>query len=932
MTPSKPFRRLAAAAIGLAAFGYASHASAVGERIALIIGNSHYVAAPVLAQPANDAEDLAKAFGSIGFDVIQLTDLGGRAMRRAFRDFDQRADGASVAVIYFGGHAVAVDGVNYLMPVDARLERDTYVDDEAVPLSQVVAAVDGAKNIRLVMLATTDDDPLTEAMKRSLRSRMVAPGLVDFDPPGSTVVAYAVRTVAGGGEASGRNSPYAAALLANLKTPALGLAAFLTQVRGDVAAATANREVPVVVGAADAAVPIVPDVQTIRQLRDGQAASRETEIADAFDRAQKLSTVEGWDAFLQFCPAKGTGETYCATATASRLKLVAAGRGSGEGPVAVGDGSAVGVPIELQTQASAIPTHEDAGATCDRLAAHSYDADKPEAVTGTALSVLGASADEAIRACLAAVERSPDERRYLFELGRAYHAAGRFDEAMARYGQAAEAGSAIAMSNIGLLHAGGAGSASPADYAEAARWYRKGAEAGNVTAMVNLAGLYYSGDGVDRDLGAARDWYAKAADGGNLLAMNELALLYQDGAGGPQDIDAARGLFEKAAGAGYPSAINNLGRLYNFGRGVDVDYVKARQLYEQASGLGDSPAMVNLGLMYEDGQGVRRDYREARGWYEKAAALDNAVAMTNLGILYQYGRGVSEDLDAARQWYERGANLGNAAAMANLAYLYDGGRGVPVDKVKARAWYLKGAEAGNGPAMASVGYLFANGQGGPQDYGKAMEWYRKGADIGNAGAMTNVGFMYENGWGVEQSYEEAIAWYRKGAAAGNEISMANLGLMYEKGRGVPVDLNLAFDWYRQGAEAGNAQAMTSLAFFYSNGTGTEADPAAALDWYTKAANLGNTIAMHNLGVAYKDGIGTERNLRRAADLFIQAMQADNTWTFDQIRDHPENYPVEVLTEIERYLIGHGLMHGQPDGEVDDETRAALTALQQQVGG
>ena len=150
-------------------------------------------------------------------------------MRRAFRDFDERADGASVAVIYFAGHALAVDGVNYLVPVDARLERDTYVDDEAVPLSQLIAAVDGAKNIRLVMLATTDDDPLTGAMKRSIRKRVVAPGLAAIDPPRSTVVAYAIDdAVAAGG---GRNSPYAAALLAHLKTPALGLAAFLDAVR-----------------------------------------------------------------------------------------------------------------------------------------------------------------------------------------------------------------------------------------------------------------------------------------------------------------------------------------------------------------------------------------------------------------------------------------------------------------------------------------------------------------------------------------------------------------------------------------------------------------------------------------------------------------------------------------------------------------------------
>ncbi|MCB1488204.1 MAG: SEL1-like repeat protein [Bauldia sp.] len=925
MMLTKPLRTFLALALAAGISGHASASLAAGERIALIIGNSNYVAAPMLAQPVNDAEDLAKAFGAIGFEVTRLEDVEARGLRRALRDFDERADGASVAVIYFAGHALAVDGVNYLVPVDAHLERDTYVDDEAVPLSRFVTAVDGAKNIRLVMLAATDDDPQVATMKRSLRMRVLKPGLVAFDPPQRVVVAYAV-----GGSGSDRNSPYAAAVLSRLGTPALALDTFLQDLRSGVAGATGNRQQAIIVGAATATVPIVPDAKTIARLRDELASSRETELADAFRSAERLSTVEAWDAFLQFCPAEGSGETYCKAAAASRQRLVASGRGSGDRLATVGDGSAVGAQMMARADRSAIPANEDSGQTCDRLAAHSYDGDRPADVEGTALSLLGADADEAIAACSAAIEVAPDERRYVFELGRAYHAAGRFDEALARYRAAADAGSAIAMNNIGLLYDTGAGV--PVDYAAAADWYRKGAEAGNVTAMGNLAGLYYDGDGVARDFVVAQDWYAKAADGGNVLAMNALAIMYQDGAGGPQDIDAARALFEKAADKGFASAINNLARLYNFGRGVEVDYVKARQLYEKAAELGDSAAMVNVGLMYEGGQGVRRDFREARGWYEKAAELDNPAAMTNLGILYQYGRGVTEDFEQARQWYEKAAALGNAAAMANLAYMYDGGRGVPLDKFKAREWYLKGAEAGNGPAMASVGYLFANGQGGPQDLGLAVEWYRKGAEIGNAGAMTNLGFMYENGWGVDQSYDEAIDWYLKGAAAGNAIGMANLGLMYEKGRGVEVDLEKAFDWYLKGAEAGNAQSMASLAYFYANGTGTEADPAAAVDWYTKAANLGNTVAMHNLAVAYKDGSGTEKNLRRAADLFIQAMQARNSWTFDQFRDHPENYPVEVLTEIERYLIGHGLMTGEPDGEVDDETRAALTALQQQVGG
>lgn len=933
MTGWKPHHRLAALAVSFAALlPLSSSLCVAADRVALIIGNGKYTAGPDLVRPANDADDLAKAFGDIGFDVTELTDVDGHTMRSAFRDFDKKATGASVAVIYFAGHGIAVDGVNYLLPVDARLERDSYVDDEAVPLSRLVASVDRAADLHLVFLDSARANPFVATMKRSPGKRIVQQGLVAVDPDAATVVALAARngTVVDAG--TSRNSPFALALLARLKTPGLDLDAFLRQMRADVANATGGRLQSVVFGPTTAAVPVVPDAETIAMLRrkgpPPAAQLSESELAEAFHNAERLSTVEGWDAFLQFCTAANITNTYCVAAVSTRRKLIDSGRGSRRAELS-GDGSGSGV-LGMFTELSKVIPGEDAADTCDRLAAHTYDADKPAAVEGTALEGLSTVADRAIDACTEAAKANPGERRFAFELGRAFHAAGRFEEAMTWYGKAADAGSAIALSNIGVLHASGAGVA--VDYRAAEDWYKKAAEAGNLAGMANLAALHQNGDGVTQDLGEARNWYARAAAGGNAAAMNALALLYQDGAGGPQDLDAARELFAQAADKGYPDAINNLARLYNYGRGVAVDYDRARALYEKAAALNNSSAMVNLGVMDENGQGKRRDFRAARSWYEKAAALNDRAAMTNLGILYQYGRGVDEDAGAAQKWYEAAAALGEAAAMANLGYMYDGGRGVPLDKVKAREWYLKGAEAGNAPAMASIGYLYANGQGGPADYAAAIRWYQRGADLGNAGAMTNMGFMYESGWGVKQSYKRALDWYKRGAEAGNPIGMANIGLMYEQGRGVNKDLDQAFAWYKQAAEAGNAQGMASLAYFYTNGLGTAADPAAALEWYTRAANLGDTTAMHNLGVAYEDGIGTEPNLRRAADLFLQAMQAGSTWTFDQFRDQPENYPVEVRQAIERYLITNGYMTGEADGEIDDTTRAALTALQQSLGG
>ncbi|MCP4382530.1 MAG: hypothetical protein GY798_14125 [Hyphomicrobiales bacterium] len=887
-----PFRLTLPAVIAL----LMSPAAFAADRVALVIGNGSYQVAPALLRSTADAADLAEAFDSVGFDVTLLTDADARRLRSAFRSFEQKADDASVAVIYFTGHAIVGDGVNYLLPVDARLALDSHIDDEGVPLSRLVAALSGADDLRLMVIESAGRLSALQSMKPAMGKRRVGFDLAPVDLSDEAVVALvgpAVDAVVGDNEGNG---VYAAALLAHLQTEGLDHGTLLERVHADVMNVTGGRLVPVVFGSIGTSVPVVPDTKTLAALDDRERSEVKPmtgeETERAFRRAESLGTVEAWDSFLQFCPDDGTGGIYCSAAATTRQKLLDGGAQSKGAPAIVGDGASVAGRASI-ADLRAVIEGETPTAKCDRLAAHSFDPDKPVAVVGTDLALLELVADTAIAVCTAAVDAHPEERRYALQLGRALHAAERFDEAFDWYERAAEAGSTTAMSNIGFLHASGGGV--PVDYDLAGEWYRRAAEAGNVAAMGNLATLYQNGAGLEQDLAEARRWYGEAAAGGNEVAMNALALLNLDGLGGPQDLDEARRLLQEAADLGLADAVNNLGQLYNYGRGVPIDYVQARQHYERAADLGSSAAMVNLGILYENAQGVPGDDRLAREWYEKAA------------------------------------ELGDAAAMTNLAYLYDRGQGVPVDKVKAREWYLKGAEAGNGAAMASIGYLYANGQGELQDHDKAMEWYRRGADIGNAEAMANVGFMYENGWGVPADMEAAREWYERAAAAGNAIAMANLGLIFENGRGVEASPEQAFEWYSLAAQAGNAQSMTSLGYFYTNGIGVEADEATALEWYTRAANLGNTIAMHNLGIAYKDGLGTERNLRRATDLFILSMRANNGWTFDQFRDNPENYPVEVLTGIERYLIGDGLLGGEADGVVDDDTRAALDALQAAAG-
>src|ERR1700682_2422914 len=128
--------------------------SAIAEnRVALVIGNSAYQHVSHLTNPANDAATMTAMFRKANFDVVESRlDLSAAEMRRALRDFGDKARDADIAVVYYAGHGIEVDGTNYLIPVDAQLERDIDVYDEAFALDRVLVAVEPARQLRLVIL------------------------------------------------------------------------------------------------------------------------------------------------------------------------------------------------------------------------------------------------------------------------------------------------------------------------------------------------------------------------------------------------------------------------------------------------------------------------------------------------------------------------------------------------------------------------------------------------------------------------------------------------------------------------------------------------------------------------------------------------------------------------------------------------------------
>jgi len=222
----------------------ASH-SASGRRVALVIGNGSYDHVPTLPNAVNDAEALAKALTATGFQSVTLkTDLTRDQILSALADFAKLADSADWAAVYYSGHGIESRGINYMIPVDAQLKVDRDVDLEAVDVSKVLSAIDGAKRLRLIILDACRDNPFLDQMKRTVATRSISRGLGPMEPDAGMLIVYAAKHGETALDGDGKNSPFATALINRIRTPNLELRRLFDLVRDDVLAITSRRQQP----------------------------------------------------------------------------------------------------------------------------------------------------------------------------------------------------------------------------------------------------------------------------------------------------------------------------------------------------------------------------------------------------------------------------------------------------------------------------------------------------------------------------------------------------------------------------------------------------------------------------------------------------------------------------------------------------------------
>jgi uncharacterized caspase-like protein len=240
----------------IAAFAVAAAATLLGSawpahaqtKVALVIGNGAYQNVPALPNPPHDAADIAAAFERLGFSVQLIKDANYDAMRRALLQFSSKAREADMAIIYFAGHGMEMDGENWLVPVDAELKTDLDMNQEAISLSSIILKVTPATKLGLVILDACRNNPFSGKMKRTVATRAIGRGLSRIEPTNNVLVAYSAKDGTTAIDGAGRNSPFTTALLKYLEVPGLEINFLFRDVRDDVISVTNGEQQPFVYG------------------------------------------------------------------------------------------------------------------------------------------------------------------------------------------------------------------------------------------------------------------------------------------------------------------------------------------------------------------------------------------------------------------------------------------------------------------------------------------------------------------------------------------------------------------------------------------------------------------------------------------------------------------------------------------------------------
>jgi len=240
--------RFLIAALSIAGLLVSATVAKADKRVAFVVGNGAYKNVAALPNPAIDAKSMATVLRNVGFDVVEGTNLTRDKMTERLLEFGKKAEGADVALFFYAGHGIAINGTNYLLPVDADIKSEMDVKlGSAINIDLTLEQTMADAKVKLVFLDACRDNPFASKIKsnNATRSLSVQSGLAEMKSGEGTLIAFATgpgQTALDGQE--GTNSPFTRALMANITAPGVEIQQAMTKVRAQVNEETSKNQLP----------------------------------------------------------------------------------------------------------------------------------------------------------------------------------------------------------------------------------------------------------------------------------------------------------------------------------------------------------------------------------------------------------------------------------------------------------------------------------------------------------------------------------------------------------------------------------------------------------------------------------------------------------------------------------------------------------------
>lgn len=503
-----------------------------------------------------------------------------------------------------------------------------------------------------------------------------------------------------------------------------------------------------------------------------------------------------------------------------------------------------------------------------------------------------------------------------------------FEKAFQLFTREATAGNALAMYDLGKMHADGLGI--KVDAEKSTQWYSKAFQAFNSLETTNtkhatylqyrIGKMFDAGLGTQQDYAKAAQWYTKAVKAEHKYAEYSLASLYARGNGVAQDLVKAFDLYQRSADQNNPYACYELAKMFRDGIGTNSDPQSAEQYFQSAfqgfsnmeAKMPDDKLEYRLGQMLHTGTGTEADNAAAEVLFEKAATAGNVYAQYSLAMLWLHDN--TKDAGKAVALLHKASDSGNATAQYALGKLYLNGELVDKDSLKAEKLLIQSSEQGNTYAQYQLGKLYLEGSEPVQkDIDKALNYLQKATDQNNPFAQYTLGKIYLDGNGVKKDLLKAEKLLLQSAEQGNAFAAYRYGCLLHEFYNSEKD---ALEWIQKAADADHPGALYTLCKenlqndsevalsylrrlekmdrsenslisyylgkLYLMDENKFRNTALGLAYLSESANQGNDMALYTLGKTYLDGKYLPKNIYLSLSFLEKAAKLQNSYAEYQL--------------------------------------------------